>query len=128
MSGTSSTQPAQTEAAPLTPEQRKAYEEIGAALPAHQSLEEQVWRMRADGWQVSAARVVRLLDYLTPWQRQAYERGETVYIEDAMKNALADCATLVLPAGRFDVGTSTMKKEQPKLDAAIRAAIQKGTP
>lgn len=41
MSGTSSTQPAPTEAAPLTPEQRKAYAEIGAALsdyccaPAH---------------------------------------------------------------------------------------------
>lgn len=32
MSGTSSTQPAPTDAAPLTPEQRKAYEEIGAAM------------------------------------------------------------------------------------------------
>lgn len=34
MSGTSSTQPGPTDAAPLTPEQRQAYAEIGAALAA----------------------------------------------------------------------------------------------
>lgn len=38
MSGTSSTQPGPTEAAPLTPEQRKAYAEIGAALATQEKV------------------------------------------------------------------------------------------